>query len=152
MTAFAVGIATALGAGYAPFAPGTVGSAVGVVVFLATRHLDPAWQITLIGVVTVVGVWASTVAARHFDREDPGHVVIDEVAGQLVTYALLDLTWIGVTLGFLLFRVFDIIKPWPAGRLEHLPGGWGIMADDLMAGIYGWLALWLVISVLPWLR
>jgi phosphatidylglycerophosphatase A len=141
MTRFAVWLAAAGGAGYAPFASGTVGSAVGVVLYLLTRGLPDVLQVALLVAVTLGGVWAGSIAARHFGREDPGQVVIDEVAGQLLTYLLLDLTWIGVVLGFVAFRVFDIVKPWPAGRLEGLPGGWGIMADDLMAALYAWLVL-----------
>ncbi len=145
-------IATAGGAGYFPIAPGTVGSAVGIVVYWVTRHLDPIWQVMLLVAVSIVGTWASTVAAKHFGREDPGYVVIDEVAGQLMTLLLLDVGLIGAFLGFLIFRVLDIIKPWPAGRFEAFPGGIGIMADDLMAGAYGWILLWGAVSFVPWLR
>lgn len=152
MKRLALLVATAGGAGYFPFAPGTVGSAVGIGVYLLTRHLDPRWQVGLLVAVCVIGTWAAGVAARHFQRDDPGHVVIDEVAGQLVTLLLLDVGWIGAGLGFLIFRVLDIIKPWPANRLEALHGGLGVMADDLMAGAYGWLLLWGILFVAPWLR
>jgi phosphatidylglycerophosphatase A len=145
-------IATSGGAGYFPFAPGTVGSAVGVAIYLVTRHMTPASQIALVVVISIVGVWASDVAARHFAREDPGYVVIDEVAGQLLTLLLLDVGVAGAALGFLIFRVLDIIKPWPARQFEDLPGGIGIMADDLMAGAYGWVLLWGAVRLLPWLR
>lgn len=152
MTRVALLLATAGGAGYAPVAPGTFGSAVGIVVYLLTRDLGTAAQWTILAAVSVVGVWASSAAARHFGREDPGAVVIDEVAGQLMTYLLLDLSWVGIVLGFLLFRVFDIIKPWPARQLEDLHGGLGIMADDLMAGVYGWITLAILVTVVPALR
>ena len=152
MTRVALLLATAGGAGYAPVAPGTFGSAVGIVVYLLTRDLGTAAQWTILAAVSVVGVWASSAAARHFGREDPGAVVIDEVAGQLMTYLLLDLSWDGIVLGFLLFRVFDIIKPWPARQLEDLHGGLGIMADDLMAGVYGWITLAILVTVVPALR
>jgi phosphatidylglycerophosphatase A len=148
----AVAIATAGGAGYFPFAPGTVGSAVGIVVYLLSRHLDPGIQIGLFVMVCVVGTWASTIAAAHFGREDPGYVVIDEVAGQLATLLLLDVGLLGALVGFLIFRVLDIIKPWPANKLEALHGGLGIMADDVMAGAYGWVLLWGLVYVFPWLR
>lgn len=152
MRRLAVVIATAGGAGYFPFAPGTVGSAVGVVVYFLTRHLEAPWQIGLVVGVSIIGTWAASRAAEHFGREDPGYVVIDEVAGQLVTLLLLDVGITGATLGFLIFRVLDIIKPWPAGRFEDLPGGLGIMADDIMAGAYGWVILWGAITLVPWLR
>jgi len=141
MKRLAVAIATSGGAGYFPFAPGTVGSAVGVVIYFLTRRLTPASQVALLVGITLVGTWASHLAAQHFNKEDPGYVVIDEVAGQLVTLLLLDVGLLGAAAGFFLFRVFDIIKPWPARKFEDLPGGLGIMADDLMAGVYGWIVL-----------
>jgi len=150
--AVALAIATAGGAGYFPIAPGTVGSAVGIVVYLLTRHLDPAVQVGLFVAVCLVGTWASTVAAVHFGRDDPGYVVIDEVAGQLATLLLLDVSLTGAAIGFLVFRVLDIIKLWPANRLEALHGGVGIMADDIMVGAYGWGLLWTLFYFVPWLR
>ncbi len=137
MKRLAVLLATSGGAGYAPIAPGTAGSAVGVVIYLLTYRLSAAAQIALVVVVSIVGVWAADVAARHFQRDDPGQVVIDEVAGQLLTLLLTGVGWIGAIVGFFIFRVLDVIKPWPARRLEHLHGGLGIMADDLMVALYG---------------
>lgn len=137
MKRLAVVLATSGGAGYAPVAPGTAGSAVGVAIYLLTYRLSAAAQIALVAVISVVGVWAADVAARHFGRDDPGQVVIDEVAGQLLTLLLTGVGWMGAVAGFFIFRVLDIIKPWPARRLEHLHGGLGIMADDLMVAIYG---------------
>jgi len=152
MTRVALLIATAGGAGYAPIAPGTAGSAVGIVIYLLTRAWPPATQVVLVVVVAGVGIWAGTEAARHFGRKDPGAVVVDEVAGQLVTLLLLDVGLLGAALGFFLFRGFDIVKPWPARQLEALPGGLGIMADDLMAGAYGWVLLWFAVMLIPGLR
>jgi len=152
MKRFGIFFATSAGAGFFPFAPGTVGSAVGIAVYWLTRSWDARWQVSLLLAISLVGIWASGVAARHFNREDPGYVVIDEVAGQLLTILLLNVGLIGATIGFLLFRVLDIVKPWPARRFEDLPGGVGIMADDLMAGAYGWLLLWGLLKVMPGLR
>lgn len=137
MKKLAIVFATAGGAGYFPFAPGTVGSAVGIVIFLLTRHWSLAAQAALIVAIAVAGSWAGSVAAAHFKREDPGHVVIDEVAGQLLTLFATGPTWPGIVLGFFIFRGLDIWKPWPARRLEKLHGGVGIMADDLMVAVYG---------------
>ena len=149
MNRLAVFLATAGGAGYVPVAPGTAGSAVGVLLYVLTWKWTLTGQLALLVVVSIVGVWASDQAARHFGREDPGPVVIDEVAGQLLTLIVAGGSLVTLVLGFLLFRVLDIVKPWPAGRFEHLPGGLGIMADDLMAGVYGRLILMAVASLAP---
>jgi phosphatidylglycerophosphatase A len=139
MTRLAVFVATAGGAGYAPVAPGTAGSAVGLLIFFLVRGWPFAWIALLIVAVTVVGTWASGRAA----------VVIDEVAGQLVTLAGTGVGGLGAIVGFFLFRILDIIKPWPAGRFESLPGGFGIMADDLMAGVYGNVVLLILLRLFP---
>jgi phosphatidylglycerophosphatase A len=138
MTRLAVLLATFGCAGYVPVAPGTAGSLGALLLFWLVRSRgSTAFEIATLGVVSVVGVWAATRAERHFGREDPGPVVIDEVAGTLLTLALVPVGLSGALIGFLVFRVFDIAKPWPVRRFEELPGGLGIMADDLMAGIYG---------------
>jgi phosphatidylglycerophosphatase A len=148
MKRVALFIATSGGAGYSPIAPGTAGSAVGVVVFWLTRAWPLAWQVLLIVAVSGLGTWAATLAARHFGREDPGEVVIDEVAGQLVTLVATGAGLYGTCLGFFVFRAFDIVKPWPVNRFERLPGGVGIMADDLMAGVFGNITLRIAAHVL----
>ena len=141
-------VATALGAGYAPIAPGTWGSAVGLLLWFALP--STIWiQALAIVAVLVAGVWSGGVAEHHFGRTDPGQVVIDEVAGMLVTLFLNPVGWIGAAGGFLLFRAADIVKPFPARRLERLPGGLGIMADDVMAGIYANLALRAILAFRP---
>jgi len=133
-----VGIATVGGVGWFPIAPGTVGSAVGVVIYLLTREWTASAQVAILVGVTLVGTWAADVTEKALNREDPGPVVIDEVAGQLMTLLLTGVTWKGAIAGFFMFRVLDIIKPFPARRFEAFHGGIGIMADDLMAGLYGW--------------
>ena len=149
MNRLAVFLATAGGAGYTPMAPGTAGSAVGVLLYLLTWKWTLTGQLALLLVISVLGVWASHQAARHFGREDPGPVVIDEVAGQLLTLICAGGSTVTLVLGFLLFRAFDIVKPWPARRFEDLPGGLGIMADDLMAGFYGRALLMAAASLGP---
>ena len=91
--------------------------------------------------IFVAGSWGGNVAERHFGRSDPGQVVIDEVMGMLITLFLNPVGWTGALVGFLLFRVFDVIKPYPANRLEQLHGGVGVMADDAMAAVYANLVL-----------
>jgi len=143
-------IATCAHIGYAPFAPGTFGSAVGLVVYyLVRRQASTAIELATIGVVLVVGLWSATEAEHHFGGIDPGPVVIDEVVGMLLTLALHPVNVLGAITGFVIFRVLDVVKPWPARRLEHLPGGFGVVLDDAMAGIYGNLLMWGLIWLLP---
>jgi phosphatidylglycerophosphatase A len=144
---FATAIATAGGAGYWPWGPGTAGSIVGVLLaWLMARQFDwatgwPLLPVTLLA--TWPSVWASTVAADG--DKDPQWIVIDEVVGQWLTLAgAVTLNWQAFAIGLVLFRIFDIVKPWPVRRFEALPGGWGIVVDDLMAGVYGAIVLfWL---------
>jgi phosphatidylglycerophosphatase A len=128
-------IATTLGVGYVPFAPGTFGSAVGLILWWVLPHTATAQMIAIV-VLFVVGSWSGSVAEQHFGKTDPGQVVIDEVMGMLITLFLNPVGWIGAIAGFLLFRLADVIKPYPANRLEALPGGIGVMADDGMAAVY----------------
>jgi len=146
----AVFLATVAYCGYFPVAPGTVGSAAGLVVYLLvwwTR--SPIVEAGLIAVTFVVGTWAATHAERYFGGIDPGPVVIDEVLGMLMTLAFIHVGLTAALAGFVLFRVFDVIKPFPANRLEKLHGGLGVMADDAMAGVYANLALRLAMWLLP---
>jgi phosphatidylglycerophosphatase A len=133
-------IATVFGVGYAPFAPGTFGSAAGLIVWWL---LPASTVVQTIAIVAIffAGAWGGSVAERHFGRTDPGQVVIDEVMGMLITLFLNPVGSTGAIAGFLLFRIFDVIKPYPANQLEKLHGGFGVMADDGMAAIYANLVL-----------
>jgi phosphatidylglycerophosphatase A len=148
VTRLAVFVATVAYCGFSPVAPGTVGSAAGLIFYLPVWYSgSPAVEVALIGALFAAGVWAGTTAERYFGGIDPGPIVIDEVVGMLITLAFIPVNLAGAIAGFLLFRVFDIIKPYPAGRLERLHGGFGVMADDAMAAVYANLslraALWL---------
>jgi phosphatidylglycerophosphatase A len=151
MTRLAILLATFGYVGYFPIAPGTAGSAAALVLYAALRLAGspPTVDLAVIVLLFVVGCWAGSVAERHFGRTDPGAVVLDEVMGMLLTLWLIPVTWVGALVGFLLFRVFDIVKPMPARQCERLPGGLGIMADDAVAGIYGNLALRLIVWAIP---
>ncbi len=146
-------IATCAHVGYAPVAPGTFGSAVGLVVYyLVRRQASPAVELGAIALILVVGLWSATEAEHHFGGIDPGPVVIDEVIGMLITLALHPVNVVGAIIGFFIFRVLDVVKPWPARRLELLPGGFGVVLDDVMAGVYGNLLMWGLVRLLPsWL-
>jgi phosphatidylglycerophosphatase A len=144
-------VATGAGAGLIPKAPGTFGSVEGVAVFLGIHAAMSGfsagysagrtgfWILFTVANLLIfwVGVWASGRTARLLGVTDPGRVVIDEVSGQLIslTPVLFAPTWLTVMLGFVLFRAFDILKPYPIRNLERLPRGWGIMADDAGAGM-----------------
>jgi phosphatidylglycerophosphatase A len=135
--------------GFAPIAPGTVGSCAALALYAAVRWSgSPLIEAATIAVVFAAGVWAATQTEKILGIGDPGPVVIDEVLGMLMTLAGLPLGWGGVVAGLFLFRLFDVIKPFPANRLEAAPGGWGIMLDDAMAGVYAHLAL----RLLAWWR
>jgi len=150
VTRLAVFLATAGYSGYFPIAPGTVGSAVGLLVYLLVWWTQsPLVEVALIAAAFLAGTWAATHAERFFGGIDPGPVVIDEVLGMLVTLAFIPVGIPGAVAGFFLFRVFDVIKPYPANRLEKFHGGFGIMADDAMAGVYANLSLRLLIWLLP---
>jgi phosphatidylglycerophosphatase A len=140
-------IATGLGSGYSPVAPGTAGSAVGLLLFWPLALLPIAAQVAVTAAMFFVGVAAATHLAQRLGIEDPGVVVVDEVVGMWVTLLFLPLTPFTAVAGFFAFRVMDVVKPYPARQLEHLRGGWGIMADDLMAGVYANLLVRLALRV-----
>lgn len=150
MTRLAVFIATFGYCGYAPAAPGTVGSAAGLLVYLLVWWTGShAVEVGLIAGLFAAGVWAGTTAERYFGGIDPGPVVIDEVVGMLITLAFIPVGIVGALAGFVLFRIFDVIKPYPAGRLERLHGGLGVMADDAMAAVYANLSLQALLWLFP---
>lgn len=171
----AIWVATCAGVGYFPFAPGTAGSAVALVVVAALSLIPFAnpWPTVILAALTGttlgLGVWAGTIAERFFKRTDPSTVVIDEVVGQSITFLGLPQAlwapssllarfgstvqlphppWKLLAAGFLLFRFFDILKPYPAGRAEKVSGGWGIMLDDVVAGFYALVGVLLLGLVL----
>jgi len=132
---------TFFGAGLLKPGPGTYGSAAALVIWLTlAQTLHPAHltlSTTLAAIIaTLIGIPAATIVARESGLEDPGHVVIDEVAGQLIALALCPPDWAHAIIAFLLFRLFDILKPPPIRLIEHLPSGTGIMLDDIAAGLY----------------
>ena len=146
----ALAIAT-FGVGFLPLAPGTWGSLVGLGIYLLLRFialdlgqvLFLVVQLIVILGITLSGIWAASQTERITGRKDPSKVVVDEVAGQLIACLPVALvpfwsSWkIWIIVSFILFRFFDIVKPYPARQMEHLHGGLGIMCDDLIAGLYG---------------
>lgn len=168
----ALAIATC-GVGYLPLAPGTWGSLVGIGLYMLVRGalLNALWNVTLefklntfhlfyaiiaceivfVTALSLIGIWAASWTEKISGTKDPGKVVIDEVAGQFIALLpvpfLVDTAWWPVILAFILFRFFDIVKPYPARKLESLPGGLGIMADDIVAGVYAAIGVALAVTV-----
>ena len=121
--------------GWAPLAPGTVASALTVVVLWLVPFSRLALVVFFVA-VTLIGTWAAEQAERMLGRKDPGAIVVDEVAGMSLSVLALPLTLPVLTVAFVLFRIFDVVKPTPARQAQALPGGLGVMVDDLVAGLY----------------
>lgn len=124
------------GCGLSPVAPGTVGSLGALPIYFALRGAGPLALLAAAALVTAVGAWAAGEVCRQTKLVDPQIVVIDEVAGTLVALAAATPAWGTVAVAVLAFRVFDITKPWPARPAERLPDGWGVMVDDVVAGVW----------------
>ena len=163
-------VLSTFGVGYLPLAPGTWGSAVAVGIYLLIRwaYLNCAICLTACGwrpatadawlgfalllallLFTLLGIWAAGRAAKLFGDKDPGKVVVDELMGQFLVFFFvpLGISWWMILLGFLLFRFFDIWKPYPIDTLQDLPGGLGVCADDIVAGVYAGICLALIYAV-----
>lgn len=142
--AMALAIATFFGCGCSPVAPGTAGSAAALAIAILLPGWDPLWFAALAAAALAPAIWASGRAADYKGVVDPGFVVVDEVVGQWIALAgATALNWKSFLAAFVLFRLFDIFKPPPVRRLEALHGGLGIVMDDVMAGVYAALVLFL---------
>jgi len=158
-TRWAWAVGTFFGVGYMKPGPGTYASVATVLLWWGAAHgshIGPhnlsALTFLVMIVATAAGVPASAIVAKQAGREDPGFVVIDEVAGQLFALIALSPTWVHGLLALVLFRVFDIWKPWPIRKLENLEGGWGIMMDDVLAGFFAHLVVQVLLAFVPRLR
>lgn len=161
---------TTFGVGYLPYAPGTYGSAVGVGIYLLAAYIENniglslfaqnwseaqikasfhAINLVLFLLFCLLGIWASGRATKLFKNKDPQQAVVDEVIGQLITFLFIPFTtsWQMVLAGFLLFRLFDIWKPYPIDSLQNLPAGIGVCADDILAGVYAGTCLSLIYAI-----
>jgi phosphatidylglycerophosphatase A len=135
-------LAFGFGTGLAPFAPGTFGSIPGVLLFWATIDFGLYVQLAVVAALVATGIWLCGESARRIGVHDHGGIVWDEIAGMYITLLAAPWTVTGVVLAFVLFRVMDIVKPWPIRDLDHrIHGGLGIMLDDLVAALYAVLLL-----------
>lgn len=137
-------------AGRLPRAPGTAGTAVGVLVYFLVRGFSPVEYFSVCVVAAVGGAWAAGRAEAVLGKKDHQSIVIDEIAGYLVSLFLVPPGWGFVISGFFLFRFFDIVKPWPIRKLQDLPGGPGVMLDDIGAGVYTNVILQIAAAVLQY--
>jgi phosphatidylglycerophosphatase A len=142
-------IATVAGVGHAPVAPGTVASAL-TALLLGLLAPSRSTLLLLLVAVILIGTWAAQVAERSLGRKDPGAIVIDEVAGMALSVLMVPLTPGVLLAGFVLFRVFDVFKPYPANALQRLRGGVGVMVDDVVAGLYALLLLLAARALVGW--
>lgn len=142
-------IATGFGAGFSPFASGTVGSLVALLPYLLLRELSLEIYLTVIVMAFALGIWVSQIVVRKVHIEDPSIIVWDEFVGQWIALTFAPHNWCWVIVGFLLFRLFDIWKPWPVSWADQsLKGGWGVMTDDALAGVYAALCLGIIYIML----
>jgi phosphatidylglycerophosphatase A len=128
--------ATGLGTGYSPIFPGTVGSLLGVLLFFLVFKLNIFVSLLILAILFFAGVYSSTEAEKMFGKKDSKQIVIDEVVPCTLFLLFIPFTKWCIISGFIIYRILDILKPFPAYRSQHLPGGWGIMTDDLIVGIY----------------
>lgn len=140
-------LASCFGVGYLPVCPGTFASLAAIGLYALLGQLNLFVQIVCVCVVFLIGVHTASQAETVLNQKDPSQVVIDEVVGYLITMGFLPFNLIAALIGFFLFRFFDILKPFPVRRFEKIPGGWGIMLDDTIAGIYASLSLRLILMI-----
>ena len=142
-------LAFGFGSGLSPWAPGTMGTLVAVPLYWLVAHWSLPWYSAFVLVTAVLGIWICDVASRQLQVHDHPGIVWDEIVGYLVTMAFAPAGWVWVISGFVLFRVFDIAKPWPIRWCDrHVSGGLGIMLDDLLAGVFAAVVLQLLVYFL----
>ncbi len=140
-------LAFGFGSGLAPFAPGTFGTLAAIPPYLLMAQLNWSWYILLVVVAFILGIYLCDQASHNLGVHDHGGIVWDEFVGMWLTMFLIPFQWQWLLLGFVLFRLFDIIKPFPIKWLDqHVKGGFGIMIDDVIAGVYAWIVLYTVIN------
>jgi len=140
------------GSGLIPFMPGTMGSLAAIPLILLMSLLPLAIYIAITLFAAIAGIFICQKVSDDLGVHDHGSIVWDEIAGMMIVFIAIPISWHSVLLGFVLFRIFDILKPWPISFLDkHVHGGWGIMVDDLLAGVFSLIFLQAIYTVLNWL-
>ena len=134
-------LATGFGSGLAPFAPGTMGTLVGVVICLLCLPLPWPMRLLIVIALLALSIYVAGQAEKIYQKKDDQRIVIDEIIGLQITMLPVVINVLNLCAGFVLFRIFDILKPFPIGNLQKLPGGWGVVIDDVAAGIYAGVIL-----------
>ncbi len=140
----AVAISTAGGLGYFPLFPGTIGSLLGLLLYYPLRHLSLPVYLVFLVLLFGIGVYSSSLSESFFKKKDSGHIIIDEIHAMFVISYFIPQTLIWWIAGFIVFRFFDIKKPYPIRKFEYLPSGWGVMVDDFIAALYALALLHLI--------
>jgi phosphatidylglycerophosphatase A len=138
-------LATGFGSGLSPFAPGTMGTLVGVVICLLCLPLPWPMRLLIVIALSALSIYVSGRAEKIYKKKDDQRIVIDEIVGFQITMLPVAITVLHLCVGFVLFRIFDILKPFPINNLQRLPGGWGVVIDDVGAGIYAGAVMLLLI-------
>ena len=138
-------LATGFGSGLAPFAPGTAGTMVGVLICLLCMPMPPILRLLFVLTLLALSFYVAGQAEKIYQKKDDQRIVIDEIIGIQITMLPVAITVLHLCVGFVLFRVFDILKPFPINNLQRLPGGWGVVIDDVAAGIYTGAVMWLLV-------
>jgi phosphatidylglycerophosphatase A len=138
-------LATGFGSGLSPFAPGTAGTLVGVVICLLCLPLPWAMRLLIVIALSALSIYVAGQAEIIYQKKDDQRIVIDEIIGLQITMLPVAINVLSLCAAFVLFRIFDILKPFPIGNLQRLPGGWGVVADDVLAGIYAGAVMWLLV-------
>jgi len=140
-------LSTWFGTGLLPIAPGTFGTLATVPLILVLDNLGTTYKVLSLMIAIVVAVWASGRHQELLGQSDPGEIVIDEVAGFLLTMLFLPCSWLAIGLGFIFFRLFDILKPYPIRQTERIRGGFGVVIDDLVAGLYAYAVVRIILLI-----
>lgn len=137
-------LATGFGAGLAPFAPGTAGTLVGVLICLLFLPFPWVMRFPAVLALLAFSVYVAGQAENIYQKKDDQRIIIDEIIGFQITMLPVEINILNICTGFVLFRIFDILKPFPIRNIQRLPGGWGIVADDVIAGIYAGVIMWTI--------